>query len=528
MHLFRGRSLTTVFTLSILVSGSLSAFTSSAGSATADSHPAVHRDAVAAAGPYNSLLNTLPIDNSSPQSETSVAVCDDLTANDCPTPIVMVGYNDLIPSGSSLPSAEGVGYSVAFDGGTRWTDEGTLPYYKDSSGFGYHLGDPALTVDKNGVFYFADLEETHNNPRNEFVGMSTCKYSSTVGIACSRPVAVTRPALGCGWFGLNVAGPVYDKPAITYDPVHNRVYVSWTYVTYSNPVMNCNETSEVPQFRYYTIGTRTWSQTYTVPTSSGGFASGTAPIASGGRLFLFFENFTPTNSIQYVTFVNGSLSSVKTLHTVVPIGYANDSACGTDPNTGLPIPALDTQAWDQNHPARTNEFPSAAVDSQGNMDVVWNGAPTPSEGSGQSVIWVATLLSGGGAPHIQELPDLTDTTGHLLIQWQPSVAYAGGSNGLAVGYFQVIQLSGGSYQIQRNQVTATASATPSFGAAQMISTVSWKPPPASTVGCYEGDYSGAASNANANVVWSYWGDSRNKDPNGQPEQDVYGLYTSVP
>lgn len=459
---------------------------------------------------YNSVLNNLRTDNTTAQSETSTAVCDGLTAQFCFGTTVMVGYNDLLTN-------EGIGYSYSFDGGTRWTDGKTLPFYTDTSGTGSYLGDPMLAVSSLGTFYFTDIALTHDG--KEFVGMNTCAYSPTFSkMVCSKPKAVTTPTPVCGIPSPDNNTVSFDKPAITYDAVNNRVYVSWTYLTYN---IACQSLTEVPQFRYYDITKNAWSQIYNVPIT--GPASGTAPVVKAGELYLFYENLNP-DSIQYVTFSNGSVSNATTVSQVVPAGYKNDTACN-----GQPV--LDNQAWNQTHAAIAWDFPAVAIDNQGNIYVTWNGAPTPSEGSGQSVIYVATLPSGGGSPNIQELPDSTNTTGHLLIQWQPSVAFAGGSNGIAVGYFQVIQGTGGGYRIQRNQVTATAGATPSFGPAQMISTTSWRPPPNSTpnaVACYEGDYSLSASDSSANVVWSYWGDSRKMDPSGNPEQDIYGLYTNVP
>jgi len=463
------------------------------------------QDGIGATGPFNSVLNTLKTDNATAQSETSTAVCDGVTAQFCFGTTVMVGYNDLL-------STEGIGYSYSFDGGTRWTDGKTLPLYTDSSGTGKYIGDPMLAVSSLGTFYFTSIALTHD--KKEFVGMNTCAYSPTFSkMSCSKPKAVTTPTPVC-----NSNSASFDKPAVAYDAVNNRVYVSWTYLTYD---VLCAPLTKVPQFRYYDITKGTWSQVYNVPVS--GDASGTAPVVKNGELYLFFEDLNP-DSIQYVTFSNGSVSSATTVSQVVPAGYTNDTACGNQP-------VLDNQAWNQKHAAIAWDFPAVAVDGQGNIYVTWNGAPTPGEGSGQAVIYVATLPSGGGSPNIQELPDGTDTTGHLLIQWQPSVAFAGGSNGIAVGYFQVVQGTGGGYRIQRNQVTATAGAAPAFGPAQMISTTSWRPPPNSTPGavpCYEGDYSLSASDASANVVWSYWGDSRKTDPSGNPEQDIYGLFTNAP
>jgi hypothetical protein len=478
--------------------------------------PVSHAERIATVT-FNSRLNTLTSgDLATSQSETSVAACDPLNpaAKYCFGQTVMAVYNDNYKGGHGY---EGVGYSVAFDGGNRWTDFGGLPKYHDSTGYGINIGDPEVTTSKSGAFYVSEMAQTHGG--NIFVGMSTCKYTSSTGFKCGMPVTVTTATAPCvPFFHPQDKGSAYDKPAIAYDAAHNRIYVSWAHVTYDNTVA-CNITGVVPQFAYYNLGTGSWSPVYEVPTSSTGAANGTAPVVNGGKLYLFYENST-ANSIQYVKFANGSMSAIKTVHSV--------TATGT----------LDTQAWDTGHEARSNEYPSAAVDSQGNIDVTWDGSPGP---NGVSVVYIATLPASGGPPHIQKLPDYTDNSGQLLIQWQPSIAYAGGSNGLAVTYFQTVQAPDLSYHINRFQATATASATPSFGNIQSISDTSWTPPPNGNDNGAgnEGDYSGSASTPSASVVWSYWGDSRTSwwdgsksnpttDPSGQPQQDIYGTYTPVP
>jgi len=300
-----------------------------------------------------------------------------------------------------------------------------------------------------------------------------------------------------------------DKPGITYDPVNNRVYITWTYFTYNQHT--CGTTSTHEMLRYYDVSTGQFSTPYTLGSFTG---NGTDPVAtSSGVVYVFFLQTTSQGlgqSIIYFTFNNGTIAT-HTLDNIYPVAQIQ-STCGQDQE------AFTTQAFANNHYARTNEFPAAAVDSSGNIDVVWEGATS---NGGISTIFVATLPNGGGSPTIQYLSNSTN-----LIQWQPAVAVAGGNNTLAVTYFQVVNTSSG-YQIERDQVTAPASSVPTFDAAKMISTVSWNALPTNDTSnntpCYEGDYSSSVGTPTANVVWSYWGDNRNGS-----QADVYGLFTNVP
>jgi hypothetical protein len=442
--------------------------------------------------PSNPVVNNLKTDAQYDQSETTIAV----SSVNSPGLTVMVSYNDFLPG-------ENTGYSYSFDGGTSWTDGGAPPVYQDKSGNGVNGGDPALTVDKNGTFYLAQIEYTAN--AKEFIGMSQCTYLSSTGrITCARPHVVSNSVPEC--MNGQIAN---DKPGITYDPVNNRVYITWTNFTINQKT--CSTTSSKEMLRYYDVRTGQFSIPYTLNTLLG---NGTAPVVtSSGLVYVFFLQMTSQGlgqSIIYFTFNNGTIAT-HPLANIYPVAQVQ-STCGYHE-------AFTTQAFANNHYARTAEFPAAAVDKNGNIDVVWEAAPS---NGGISTIFVATLPSGGGMPQIQPLSNPTS-----LIQWQPAIAFAGGTNTLAVTYFQIVQLSDGSYQIVREQATAPASSAPTFGAAKMISTVSWNALPTNSstngVPCYEGDYSSSVSTPSANVVWSYWGDNRNGS-----QADVYGLFANVP
>ncbi len=309
-----------------------------------------------------------------------------------------------------------------------------------------------------------------------------------------------------------------DKPGIVYDPVSNRVYVTWTRFGIKSTTI---------KLRAYDVSTgKLDPKTYDLYIAGPGSMNGSYPVVtSDGLVHVFFEtglNTQTNRDINYVKFKNGTISDLFTLAPVNPAG---------SPTTGCGTNALHTQAFSNATAARTFEFPTAAVDKSGNIDVVWNANLPSGLGPAVSVIWVATLISKTDTSNFQSLSvsDTFDSTGTLLIQWQPTIAVAGKTQTVVVSYYQVIQLVNGPYRIERDMVQAPASSNPIFGSPSLISTQSWQPdktnpyPNNAASACYMGDYDGSASTPTANVVWIYWGDSRDVTAVIGPQPDVWGL-----
>jgi len=314
---------------------------------------------------------------------------------------------------------------------------------------------------------------------------------SGTSLICGNPLHISDTA---------TAGALNDKEYVAYDPANNRVYVTWTLFDASG--------GSVLKLRYYDVAMGTLSQTYDLTSIN---SQGTYPVVtSSGLVYVFFEgNPAASNpAIDYVTFNNGTISSVQTLASINPA--TTNSACNEE--------AFTTEAFDTGHAARVLEFPTAVVDASGNIDVTWNAAPTS---GADSAIYVATLTANSSTPSVQTLPNPNG-----LIQWQPSPAVAG--NTLVVTYYQVVKTSAG-YQLERDMNDATAGTTPSFGAAFPISARSFAAdqtnpnfdPPVN--GCYMGDYSSSLGSGTA--IYSVWGDNRNstKTSSGTgPQPDIYG------
>src|SRR5712692_4504446 len=104
-------------------------------------------------------------------SETTIAA---LGAN------LAAGWNDGKGFGTS-PGATGWAYST--NGGLTWTDGGVLPVPLATA---IHEGDPVLTNDNAGNFYFADLY----TPDGTTSAIAVCKGSFSPNLSWNMPVIV--------------------------------------------------------------------------------------------------------------------------------------------------------------------------------------------------------------------------------------------------------------------------------------------------------------------------------------------------
>lgn len=121
---------------------------------------------------------------------------------------LVAGWNDGFDTG--IPeSYSGFGYSS--DGGRTWTDGGTLPH---ASAIDFALGDPCLTVDGDGNFYYATLY----SPDNESVGVSVSRGRFHGNSFTFGPPVVAGVAKND--FGL-------DKEWIAADPENGFLYLAY-------------------------------------------------------------------------------------------------------------------------------------------------------------------------------------------------------------------------------------------------------------------------------------------------------------
>jgi hypothetical protein len=143
------------------------------------------------------------------QSETTAAVSG---SN------VVIGYNDSQQTLQPflLASANLTGYAYSSNGGASFTDGGVLPLTPEFVNF----GDPWLASDRNGTFYFSQLQFDYFN-FNLDIGVAK---STNGGRTWSQPQPITRPPFEIFYTG--------DKEAIAIGPdpsqkSRDNLYVAW-------------------------------------------------------------------------------------------------------------------------------------------------------------------------------------------------------------------------------------------------------------------------------------------------------------
>jgi hypothetical protein len=171
------------------------------------------------------------------QSETTIAVHGQH---------VVVGYNDSQQTLLALTAATDLsGYSYSSDGGSTWSDGGTIP----NAAAQMNVGDPWLTSRPDGTMYYSTLMlDFRTFSLNVGVARSTDGGASWSTPALASP----KPGRGGFYFG--------DKPAITSGPAPGggtALYDTWDDFSCSR--QGCG--SGLPVARS-TDGGDTWQVTY--------------------------------------------------------------------------------------------------------------------------------------------------------------------------------------------------------------------------------------------------------------------------
>jgi hypothetical protein len=165
------------------------------------------------------------------QSETSIAAAGRYVVED---------WNDATGSVSPCPSPmakeEAIGFGFSADGGKSFTDLGGLPNLRCRADV--YRADPSVAAYRVGgrtFFYLAGLFDPASGGGRSKVAMDACQVTGTggtAGLRCGQPVTMaastqckTVPAV------TNSTAQVcsfLDKPYITIDPAHGRLYLAYT------------------------------------------------------------------------------------------------------------------------------------------------------------------------------------------------------------------------------------------------------------------------------------------------------------
>ncbi|MBD3233672.1 MAG: T9SS type A sorting domain-containing protein [candidate division Zixibacteria bacterium] len=224
------------------------------------------------------------------------------------------------------------GFYYTFDGGQTWGD-GTLCCWPQLDA----QGDPAVTCDADGNFYFAVISFDRNTPDN---GIYVSK-SEDGGISWGNPVAVVEHI---GDPGAPFEDKEYIAADVTDSPYRNNVYVTWTRFGWDYPIMISRSIDQ--------------GATYSAPMeiSDYNYCQGSVPaVGPDGEVYVTWLAYSSPYTIRLVKSTNGGVSFGSEI-IVAEI-------------TGLPSPLPPTDF-------RVNSFPSIAVDHSGGstngyIHIVW-------------------------------------------------------------------------------------------------------------------------------------------------------------
>ena len=234
---------------------------------------------VAASGLPNVRVNNPAEDSHSvdqtTQSETTIGVHG---SN------IVVGFNDSQQTLLALTAASNLsGYAYSTDGGSTFTDGGSLPNAPAFNNF----GDPWLGSDRSGNFYYSNLM-IDGTTGNLDIGVA----KSTDGGKTFSPPTVVSPSNDVFYFGDKDALAVGPDPAT---PTNDDIYVAWDDQFADQ---NFNFFTGLPVARS-TDGGKTWHVTYAdkvlADTSGCSFTQyigATPAVAPSGALYVAAEKIS--------------------------------------------------------------------------------------------------------------------------------------------------------------------------------------------------------------------------------------------
>lgn len=377
---------------------------------------------------------------------------------------IVVGWNDANPP----PARSFTGYGYSHDGGETFTDGGTIPAPPD----GFTIGDPDITVDRHGNFYFSMLIEDANGVSGIGVAKST-----DGGRTFSVPVTASP--------GTDPAN-FQDKEFLTVDtsggPFDGNVYVSWTEFF---------EGGDRILFSRSTNGGISFSRPIQISPDGQGVQGSIPRVGPNGEIYIAWEDFD-TPAIRISKSTDGGVSF---------------GADGVDNTLVAPLNFVTSRSLEcgrrvLNGDLRMHEFPSLAVNPQnGDVYVVFTSNPP---GPDESDIFF-TRSDDGGKTFSTPIRVNDDLTTHD--QFWPFIAVArDGTIGvvfydrrndpknLDIDVYLAVSTDYGLSFHPNKRITEQTSPTQEF-LARFRS-------------CYWGDY--LYITADAQYFYIAWGDNRNK------------------
>ena len=417
-------------------------------SATSSSSNPSFGSNVDAANPLEDVTpNGVPVHG---QSEVSVAASG---------PFVVEAWNDgtgfFSPCPSALNKEELTGFGFSADGGKSFVDEGGLPNANCS--VDRLFGDPSVAAWQSGgqtFFYISSLFLPFfffGGPTN--IAINACPATG-VSISCSQPIIAATSTECQTFFGFTFCS-FLDKEFLSIDPVHGRLYVSYTDFGFDN--------AGVIELAVCDIGTPGGGAgplggTAGAPVCQNGSQVAPAPsyltVAPGDPNFCENEGAYPAVDLAtgdvYVGYEHNWASNIfaglfggpcATIPTQNVMNFIPFS-CLTLPTASCSGPAtiqrvnvtsLDAAFIPGYNRFPMNDFPRLAVSGPaGTVSMVWNDTRQHATGD----IFLQSFNLGSSLSIVQSSPvrinSHTDTGGWLFL---PAVRNADGSGNLDVSFY---------------------------------------------------------------------------------------------
>jgi hypothetical protein len=418
------------------------------------------------ATPANVLVNNTAADTTSQdtQSETAIVLGSGST--------VVAAFND---SESNVGGANHfTGFSVSGNGGTSFTDAGTLPASSNGD-----VGDPVLARDNvKGNIYLSTLSFSGSNRLQLFT-------STNNGASFGAPINAA-PGLASSDF--------VDKPWLTVDNA-SGLGQGVVYATYTDFGLR----STTIRFQRALPGGATFAPSGGTQIASGVVQGSNVNVGTDHSVYVFWLDQTSGSKIKVVKSTNhgGTFGTATTVATL--------KSNGSNGDLGL------------NGGFRSNTFPQSAVNAaNGNIYVVYDDV---GQAAGDKADVFFTQSTDGGTTWSTPLKLNDDTTTND--QWFPAIAVTPDGSHVFVTWYDR-RLDPANSLIDRFGVIGTVSgSTVSFGANFRITDTSFpvvvNQDPSIATG-YMGDYDTAT--ADNSFFYTTWGDNRLADAAHANNPDV--------
>jgi hypothetical protein len=436
------------------------------------------------------------------QSETSLARFNDF---------ILYGFNDSNdftggPGGKHSYS----GFAFSSDLGRHWTDGGSIPINPG----GTNGGDPSITVDRNGVFYYGQVgSEVVGGVEQGVISISTGTVNPDNTITMNPPQIV-----GKGQNPVGTRSGAQDKEWITVGPDANNPGNEALYVAWSDLTVGPSPDIRFSKFKTG-VNLTPIIQNQTIVLGNTNFLIGTFVVVDNlGTIYVFYEQILagqintlgqPNRSIRMTKSTDGGT----TFPINVPITTPFEAAASSiSPCSRPSIGVTNVQQ------IRLFELPQAAIGPDGTLYVVWNAgrvvgtrtsidiflAYSQDEGNTWNTVKITNTLS------FSFLPSVAADSNGAHIQYN-RFSDPSGVGGVGDGLFGVFMKTFSPYNGLSNEKMVSTEFSP-------VSVTNPNPDPVPPR-CYMGDYNQIITGP-GNTLLHAWSDNRNV-LNGKLNPDVF-------